>query len=243
MMRTITGVGAGKGPFMSIHDGFIGLSSWAAFLSGSDRIALDTHPYIAFNNQPNTEPVATGLGANAGGTWPAMACAWGAGMNTSQTAFGVSYAGEFSNAINDCGLFVHGVATAATSYGGNCDDWTDSSGWNATVKAGIQAFALASMDALQNWFFWTWKVRGFLNVFLLLFRTGTNGCSVVTRSVTRLRVTLKHLCGPTNSASKTAGCPPILVKPSVHVQQQVLPPSNSTAPILPGKRVERARVR
>lgn len=26
------------------------------------------------------------------------------------------------------------------------------------MKAGLREFTLASMDALQNWFFWTWKV-------------------------------------------------------------------------------------
>jgi glucan 1,3-beta-glucosidase len=161
MMRSITGIGAGHGPFISIHDGFIGVTRWTNFLPGSDRIALDSHPYIAFNGQPNTEPIATGTGVDAGGDWPARACGWGAGINASQTAFGVSYAGEFSNAFNDCGLFVHGVVGDPPTYGGDCADWMDSSNWNATTKAGIQAFAMASMDALQNWFFWTWKVRYF----------------------------------------------------------------------------------
>ncbi len=42
MIRGIGGVGEGNGPFISIHDGFQGLPDWAGFLSGSDRIALDT---------------------------------------------------------------------------------------------------------------------------------------------------------------------------------------------------------
>ncbi|KAJ6549603.1 hypothetical protein DFH09DRAFT_926049, partial [Mycena vulgaris] len=41
---------------------------------------------------------------------------------------------------------------------GNCAEWQDSSAWNATVKAGVMQFALASMDAMQDWFFWTWKI-------------------------------------------------------------------------------------
>jgi hypothetical protein len=160
MMRDITGIGANKGPYMSIHD--FGLTpSWAGFLSGSDRIALDTHPYVAFGGDPNTATVATGTGAGAGGTWPARACAWGARVNTSQTAFGVTLAGEFSNAINDCGLLVHAVGIP-TSYGGNCSDWEDASQWDDATKAGLKAWAMASMDALQNWFFWTWKVDIFL---------------------------------------------------------------------------------
>ncbi|KAJ7843411.1 hypothetical protein B0H14DRAFT_3868571 [Mycena olivaceomarginata] len=36
----------GSGPFISIHDGFQAPASWAGFLPGSDRIILDTHPYL-----------------------------------------------------------------------------------------------------------------------------------------------------------------------------------------------------
>lgn len=83
MIRGITGLGAGNGPFISIHDGFDGLSQWADFLPGSDRINLDTHPYFAFNGQANDAPINTGVGSNAGGTWPQMACqSWAPGINT-----------------------------------------------------------------------------------------------------------------------------------------------------------------
>ncbi|KAF8171407.1 glycoside hydrolase superfamily [Mycena galopus ATCC 62051] len=79
MIRSITGYGAGNGPFVSIHDGFDNVSSWAGFLAGSDRIMLDTHPYFAFDQQPNDAPIATGTGLQAGGIWPGQACnAWGA---------------------------------------------------------------------------------------------------------------------------------------------------------------------
>ncbi|KAF8147427.1 hypothetical protein K438DRAFT_1989662 [Mycena galopus ATCC 62051] len=44
---------------------------------------------------------------------------------------------------------------------GNCSLFMDASTWNDTVKAGVQQFALASMDATQDSFFWTWKVRLF----------------------------------------------------------------------------------
>lgn len=156
-MRGITGLGAGNGPYMSIHD--FGLApSWAGFIAGADRLALDTHPYVAFNGQPNTQPISTSTGADAGGIWPALACTgWGDQVNTSQTAFGVTVAGEFSNAVNDCGLFVKARGIAVT-YGGDCAYWEDATQWNATTRAGIQAWAMASMDAFQNWFFWTWKV-------------------------------------------------------------------------------------
>lgn len=81
MIRNITGVGEGNGPFIAIHDSF-DLGGWDNFLPGSDRIAIDTHPYLAFRNSPATDPIATGTGTNAGGIWPAEACSsWGGGVN------------------------------------------------------------------------------------------------------------------------------------------------------------------
>jgi len=143
---------------MSIHDGFLGLEEWAGFLTGADRVTLDVHPYFAFDGQANTNPIDTGTGPNAGGTWPASACnSWAASMNTSRTAFGTTIAGEFSNGINDCGLYLLGVGTPAT-YTGNCAEWQDASQFTAGTKAGLMQFSLASMDALRDYFFWTWKV-------------------------------------------------------------------------------------
>ncbi|KAF8623392.1 hypothetical protein AX17_007430 [Amanita inopinata Kibby_2008] len=161
MIRGITGYGEGNGPFISIHDGFQSVKSWANFLPGSDRIVLDTHPYFAFGGSHATEPIATGMGNNAGGVWPRRACSsWAAAVNHSRTGFGVTVAGEFSNGYNDCGLFLKGVqgTMGVTSYGGDCSYWEDASQWNETIKAGVQRFAMASMDALGDYFFWTWKI-------------------------------------------------------------------------------------
>ncbi|KAJ6502722.1 glycoside hydrolase [Mycena vitilis] len=159
MIRGITGVGEGKGFYMGVHDGFQPVASWAGFLPGSDRVILDTHPYFAFNGQPNDAPIATGDdAASAGGTWPSQACkSWGGSLNTSREQFGVTVAGEFSNGYNDCGLYLTGV-NGTQHYGGDCSLYLDASTWNSTVKAGVMEFALASMDALQDWFFWTWKI-------------------------------------------------------------------------------------
>jgi glucan 1,3-beta-glucosidase len=162
MMRAITGIGSGNGPYISIHeDGSGGLTSSAAgFMPGSDRVILDIHTYFAFSGSPNTEPINTGTGAGAGGVWPGRACnGWGPNMNTSQ-ALAVTIAGEFSAGYNDCGLFVRGVGSTPV-FGGDCAIWDDSSNWNASTKAGVKAFVMASMDALQNWYFWTWKVTLF----------------------------------------------------------------------------------
>jgi aryl-phospho-beta-D-glucosidase BglC (GH1 family) len=159
MIRNITGFGEGNGPYITIHDGFAGLAQWANFLPNSDRIAIDVHPYFAFDGQPNTAPLAVDDGTGeSGGVWPLQACnTFGPDMNVSQTAFGVSMAGEFSSAINDCGLYLLGVGNAAT-YTGDCTTFTNWQSWNQTMKDGLLDFSLASMDALQNWFFWTWKI-------------------------------------------------------------------------------------
>ncbi|KAJ7752654.1 glycoside hydrolase family 5 protein [Mycena metata] len=160
LLRGITGFGAGNGPYIGVHDGFQGVASWAGFMPGSDRIILDTHPYFAFDGAPNNQPIATADdpdSVDAGGRWPAAACStWGASLNTSREQFGVTVAGEWSNGYNDCGLYLNGVP--GSNHYGDCSLWEDSSSWNASVKAGVQAFAEASMDALGDWFFWTWKI-------------------------------------------------------------------------------------
>ncbi|KAJ7886829.1 glycoside hydrolase [Mycena olivaceomarginata] len=159
LIRNITGYGAGNGPYIGLHDGFGDISSWAGFLPGSDRVILDTHSYFSFSGEPNDDPIATGEDADsAGGSWPAKACnSWGPGINGSRSDFGVTVAGEFSNGYNDCGLYLNGV-NGSTSYGGDCALWEDSSTWNTSTKAGVMQFALAQMDTLGDWFFWTWKV-------------------------------------------------------------------------------------
>ena len=87
MIRGVTGLGEGNGPYIAIHDGFQPLGTWSDFLQGSDRIAIDTHPYFAFDGAPNNAPIDQPLqGSTAagqfGGAWPAQACnAWGANMN------------------------------------------------------------------------------------------------------------------------------------------------------------------
>ncbi|PSS05560.1 hypothetical protein PHLCEN_2v3730 [Hermanssonia centrifuga] len=161
-IRGITGIGQGNGPYMVIHDGFTGLAQWANFMPGSDRIALDTHPYFAFDGAANSAPIAApatgGDGTMLGGPWPLQACnAWGPDQNNSRSNFGVTIAGEFSNGFNDCGLYVRGVGTPPM-YSGDCTPFMNSGDWNDTMKGGIMNFALASMDTLEDWFFWTWKI-------------------------------------------------------------------------------------
>jgi glucan 1,3-beta-glucosidase len=176
MIRGITDYGEGNGPYIAINDG-LNLDAWANFPHGADRMVLDTHPFLAFDGLPKTAPVVTddGLG-EPGGTWPSQPCAWGSGLNTrsdflrpfrviqtltdlyiSKLYFGVTISGEFSASYTECGLFLAG-SNDATTDGGNCTQFIQWQSWNQTFKEGILDFTEAEMDALQNWWFWTWKV-------------------------------------------------------------------------------------
>ncbi|KAJ7028466.1 exo-beta-1,3-glucanase [Mycena alexandri] len=145
-VRTATGVGSGKGPYMAIHEAFQGPAIWEGFLTGADRIALDQHPYLAF-----TYDYVSTLDQMA-----AKPCAWAIATNQSSKAFGVTLGGEFSAAINDCGLWLNGIgSTPGAPDCGVIDDWAS---YNATLTATLKQVTLATMDALQNFFFWTWKI-------------------------------------------------------------------------------------
>lgn len=150
-VRTASGVGEGKGPFISFHEGFEGLSKWNGYFQNADRVSYDLHPYVCFGTQS-----ADGYDTRA--TEPCTS--WGANQNQSMAKNGLTTAGEFSNAINDCGLWVNGVNLGTRFEGtyddggnwpdlGSCDPWTDYATWTDDMKQDIMNFALASMDSLQ----------------------------------------------------------------------------------------------
>jgi hypothetical protein len=208
IVRTASGTGAGSGPFISYHEGFKGLPAWAGFFPQADRTSLDIHPYLCFQGQS-----AAGYDQRANDP----CTAWGSAQNDSMGAFGLTSAGEWSNALNDCGLWVNGVNLGTRYEGtyaadpspriGSCDPWTDWTQWNDTMKQDIQQFAMASMDALQVWLYsrcaFTVKCSTMSN------RTGSSGLgkSVTPLSPERLRLQRGH----TNSAWRMVGCPRTLV--------------------------------
>ncbi|KAK1221389.1 hypothetical protein PQX77_015796 [Marasmius sp. AFHP31] len=149
--------GSGHGAWISFHDAMMSKADWAGFLSGGERISLDSHPYAAFGNNQTDQ------------SWDAhisTPCQWGREFNESMGVFGLSSAGEWSNAINDCGLWLNGIPEgtrydgtyAGSSRVGSCDRWLDYDNYSDDTKALIKMFALASMDGLQNYFFLTWKI-------------------------------------------------------------------------------------
>ncbi|KAI8443758.1 glucan 1,3-beta-glucosidase [Phakopsora pachyrhizi] len=169
MMRNITGFGLGKGPMMVIHDGFNGLGAghtgWGGFLKGADRLGLDTHTYFAFDKQSNDS-----LGYNS-----FKPCAyWAKSFNQTNTEFGFNFAGEYSLAINDCGLWLNNIGVGSRYDGtypnstapdlknfpavGTCDFWKNYLAWGPDVKESIADLAFSAQDAMQNSFFWTWKI-------------------------------------------------------------------------------------
>lgn len=115
----------------------------------ADRVALDTHPYLAFGTQS----------ADVMSSFVNTPCtSWAGGVNTSMGAFGLTTAGEFSNAVNDCGLYLNNVGAGTRYEGtyetgetrvGSCTSWTDYQSYDATMKTSIRQFTLSSMDALQ----------------------------------------------------------------------------------------------
>lgn len=171
MMREITGIGEGKGPFIAFHDGFSSLAApvaaggWNGFLNGWDRVAIDSHRYLCF-----AAPNNWGLGYQA-----SLPCSYWAGpLNSSTNAFGVTLGAEWSLAINDCGKWLNNVGNGNRYDGtyyipgqpaikpefdavGSCDPWNDWKSWNQTTKDGLRMVAEAHMDALKHFFFWTWK--------------------------------------------------------------------------------------
>ncbi|MBW0471358.1 hypothetical protein O181_011073 [Austropuccinia psidii MF-1] len=166
IVREIGGYGEGKGPFVVIHDGFEGLgkTSWAGFMKGSDRIALDSHNYWCFTAQVN-DPMQTNAFKPCNG--------WAARSNETMQTFGLAMIAEWSVAVNDCGLFVNGVNKGSRYEGtfpnpnrpnsefqrvGSCTEWLDHRTWSQDRKKGFADMAQASQDAAINSFFWTWKI-------------------------------------------------------------------------------------
>jgi len=142
-IRKSTGIGAGAGPYIAIHEGFQGVAIWAGFLAGSDRVVLDQHPYLAFTGSTSTLAQAMN-----------SPCDWATATNQSSQVFGVTVGGEFSAAINNCGLWLNGIGGDTTG----CDVWNNWQSYTPDTVAGLSKVVLSSMDALQNFFFWTWKI-------------------------------------------------------------------------------------
>jgi glucan 1,3-beta-glucosidase len=158
MFRNITGFGAGKGPMMFFHDGFMGLPTFNGFMQGGDRIGWDLHPYNCFVSPfgPRSGLVASACNNFASNTELGL------------TQYGVTIAGEWSLANNDCGLFLNGpfqgvrydgsFSSGTEKNEGSCVPFDDWQNYNASTKQVMHDSAIAQMSSFKNYFFWTWKI-------------------------------------------------------------------------------------
>ncbi|GAA5977023.1 hypothetical protein JCM5350_007531 [Sporobolomyces pararoseus] len=130
---------------------------------GLDRVAIDSHRYLAFS-EPDTRSVREQILKK-----------WAPEFNKTFNGFGIPIAGEFSIAPNDCGRFLNNVNQGTRLEGtflnevsgkplfnasvveGSCDFWEDYENWSQDLIKDLRDLAYAQMDTFQNWFYWTWK--------------------------------------------------------------------------------------
>ncbi|KAG0231831.1 glycoside hydrolase superfamily [Mortierella sp. GBAus27b] len=157
--------GPGQGPWAILHDAFLGLSAWTGFLPGADRLMLDAHQYIMFDNNLMRMNSSTQL---------QFACeTWGSDITTSTKVFGPTMVGEFSVATNDCATFLNGISmghrwngtfdgTPAVSPGSNCVKENDASTYDPAYKKFLGDFFNAQVSAYEQgagWFYWNFKTE------------------------------------------------------------------------------------
>lgn len=147
IIRDATGHGAGNGPFVVVHDGFVGVERWIDFMPGADRMVMDQHPYKAFSPGGWSNPWSTQL---------SDVCGWGRPTARSNAGFGLTVGGEWSLAVNDCGKWLNGVGIEAGF--GDCTLYEDWRNYDETMKTNLRNQCMGTMDALRDYFFWTWKI-------------------------------------------------------------------------------------
>ncbi|CAO1626622.1 unnamed protein product [Parajaminaea phylloscopi] len=156
--NNITGTGNGNGPYIGFHDGFLGLDVYNGFLTGADRVAWDTHPYICF-----TYPFPSSYDAGITN----VCNNYVSNTDKALANHGAYMGGEWSLALNDCGLFLNNVGQGTRyegnhpdnqQYVGSCQPWDDWQAYDQTRRDNMRRFATAQMSALRNFFFWTWHI-------------------------------------------------------------------------------------
>ncbi|BEI86816.1 hypothetical protein CcaverHIS002_0701620 [Cutaneotrichosporon cavernicola] len=158
-IRAVTGYGEGKGPMIAMHDAFLGVTEWFDYLRGADRLAMDQHQYLVFQDQ---------LTGQISSFQNRPCDAWADRTAQTTNTFGANNAGEWSAAVNDCGQWLNGVGLGSRYDGtfqgyadkriGSCDFWNDYTQWDQATKDGLREWVASSMDAFQNYFFWTWRI-------------------------------------------------------------------------------------
>ncbi|KAH6905128.1 exo-beta-1,3-glucanase [Coprinopsis sp. MPI-PUGE-AT-0042] len=158
VIREVSGFGEGNGPYIAVGDGFRSALEWEGLMPGADRFIMDIHPYVAFDEGSRADPIDVAApDGELGGIWPGLACErWGTYFNETRQLLGVTVGGEFSGAVNDCGLFMRAVGV--DSQHSQCALYNDWENWTPQLKEGLYNFILASFDAIGDYFWWTWKI-------------------------------------------------------------------------------------
>ncbi|KAG0167021.1 hypothetical protein DFQ28_003389 [Apophysomyces sp. BC1034] len=170
-IRQITG--HGNGPYLTYHEGFLGMPAWAGFFTKYDRVILETHTYLIFDHglvsMPREKQAMFPCGS------------WRQDLRNSMASIAPTMVGEFSLATNDCGKYLNGVGlgtryegtlvengetSPAVCPGCNCTALEDWKTWTEDYKSFLRQFIERQMDAFEaglGWFFWTYKTEDHAN--------------------------------------------------------------------------------
>ncbi|KAI8991661.1 glycoside hydrolase superfamily [Mycotypha africana] len=172
-IRSILGLGGG--PLLTYHDAFYPLKFWHGFFNQNyERVVLETHLYIVFNNDLVAMPWEKQL------EFPCWA--WKKELGESHVKTGPTMVGEFSVAINDCAKYLNGVGQGARYDGTlqepgapkpapicptcNCKDANNWPLFSTGYKQFLLQFMEKQMDAYEasiGWFYWTYKTEDHVN--------------------------------------------------------------------------------
>ncbi|KAF9920622.1 hypothetical protein FBU30_009528 [Linnemannia zychae] len=158
--------GAGKGPWMIIHDGFVSLDAFNSIMPNADRIMIDSHLYIMFSEDLMSLNQTSQL---------KFACQnWSTQLVTSTKSMGPAMVGEFSVAVNDCATYLNGINIGScwdgTFSGGSyrhslnstCVGANDSSKYTQEYKTFLRQFFLTQIESFEQgagWFYWNFKTE------------------------------------------------------------------------------------
>ncbi|KAI8340626.1 glycoside hydrolase superfamily [Chlamydoabsidia padenii] len=165
-----------NGPWLTYHEGFLGLSSWNGFFNNNHykRTILETHTYLIFDQGLVSMP------RDEQAEFPCTG--WMDDLKQASEDDGLTMVGEFSVATNDCGKYLNGVGLG-TRYEGTlmvdgetlpavCDGCScgDSEQWQTfddKYKRFLLNFVSRQMYAFESstvgWFFWTYKTENHVN--------------------------------------------------------------------------------
>jgi aryl-phospho-beta-D-glucosidase BglC (GH1 family) len=172
-------ISVNDGPWLAYGDGFQGLDRWNIPLNKKDfpKSALDMHDYIAFS--PDIYKVEQSKIAN-------IPCeGWKTKYKNARTNLTMTITGEFSAAVNDCGIYLNGVKLGnrfngdfdhPSLNGDNnakpctkcaCYQYTNYKGYTTEYIKFLKKFVERQMEVYElgggGWFFWNFRTEDHLS--------------------------------------------------------------------------------